>query len=213
MRLVDNIFNSMVGKGNTEPYTLYDYLESDGNGQYIDTGMPATDNTSISLDISLTNRDTQIYIGNSVKSGRTFTFGQSYSGPVFDIDIDGVSQRLPDLRAPGFKYGEWNSLTIGKNIHLVHSRGAVYDYTLTPSEFATDGNIYLFADNTTKGAGSFARCRMKPVERHDSGVLTQLLHPAVRDSDGVAGMLDMVKHVFYTNANPAGDNFLYGNLT
>ena len=213
MRKVDMIFNSMVGKGNTEHYTLYDYLESDGNGQYIDTGMPATDNTSISLDISLTNRDTQIYIGNSVASNRTFTFRQSYSGPVFDIDIDGVIQRLPDLRAPGFKYGEWNSLTIGKNIHLVHSNGTEYDYVLTPSEFTTDGNIYLFANNGISGAERFAKCRMKQVERHDSGVLTQLLHPAVRDSDGVAGMLDMVNNVFHANANPAGDNFLYGNLT
>ena len=213
MRQIDMIFNSMVGKGNTEHYTLYDYLESDGNRQYIDTGMPATDNTSISLDISLTNRDSQIYIGNSVTSGRIFTFYQLYSGPVFGIDIDGVSQRLPDLRAPGFKYGEWNSLTIGKNIHLVHSSGTEYDYVLTPSEFTTDGNIYLFANNRIRGAESFAKCRMKQVERHDSGVLTQLLHPAVRDSDGVAGMLDMVNNVFHANANPSGDNFLYGNLT
>lgn len=213
MRKVDMIFNSMVGKGKTEHYTLYDYLESDGNGQYIDTGMPATDNTSITLDISLTNRDSQTYIGNSVASERTFTFNQSYSGPVFDINIDGVSQRLPDLRTPGFKYGEWNSLTIGKNIHLVHSSGAVYDYVLTPSEFTTDGNIYLFDANGGGKVYSAGICRMKQVERHDSGVLTQLLHPAVRESDGVAGMLDMVNKVFHPNANPAGDNFLYGNLT
>lgn len=212
MRQIDRIFNSMMGKGKTETYTLYDYLESDGNGQYIDTGMPATNNTSISLDISLTYRDTQTYIGNSVENGMGFRFIQSYSGPVFDINIDGVSQRLPDLRA-GFKYGEWNSLTIGKNIHLVHSSGTEYDYVLTPSEFTTNGNIYLFADNRNRGATSFAKCRMKQVERHDSGVLTQLLHPAVRDSDGVAGMLDMVNNVFHANANPAGDNFLYGNLT
>ena len=212
MRQIDRIFNSMLGKGNTEHYTLYDYLESDGNGQYIDTGMPATDNTSISLDISLTERGSQIYIGNSVASKRAFTFQQSYSGPVFDIVIDGVSQRLPDLRAPGNKYGEWNSLTIGKNIHLVHSSGAVYDYVLTPSEFTTDGNIYLFYANGGK-VSSAGICRMKQVERHDSGVLTQLLHPAVRDSDGVAGMLDMVNNVFHANANPSGDNFLYGNLT
>ena len=212
MRLVDNIFNSMLGKGKTETYTLYDYLESDSRGQWIDTGMPATDNTSISLDISLTNRGIQTYIGNSVTSERTFAFWQTYSGPIFSIGIDGVSQRLPDLRN-GSVYGEWNSLTIGKNIHLVHSSGTEYDYVITPSEFTTNGNVYLFADNTTNGAARFAKCRMKPVERHDSGVLTQLLHPAVRDSDGVAGMLDVVNNVFHTNANPAGDNFLYGNLT
>ena len=211
MRLVDEIYNSMMDKGKTETYTLYDYLESDGNGQYIDTGMPATDNTSIRLDISLTERGSQTYIGNSVASGRTFTFQQSYSGPVFDISIDGVSQRLPDLRTPGFKYGEWNSLTIGKNIHLVHSSGTEYDYVLTPSEFTTDGNIYLFANNGIRGAEA-ATCRMKQVERYDSEVLTQLLHPAVRDSDGVAGMLDMVNNVFHANANPSGDDFLYGNL-
>ena len=214
MREVDMIFNSMVGKGETKTYTLYDYLESDGRGQYIDTGMPATDKTTISLDISLTNRGTQTYIGNSVKSGRTFIFQQIYSGPIFEIDIDGVSQRLPDLRkVPGYTYGEWNSLTIGKNIHLVHSSGNEYDYVLTPSEFTTDGNIYLFADNGMYGARYFAKCRMKPVKRYDNGVLTQLLHPAVRDSDGVAGMLDLQTDTFHPNANPAGDNFLYGNLT
>ena len=214
MREVDRIFNSMMGKGETKIYTLYDYLESDGRGQYIDTGMPATDKTTISLDISLTNRENEIYIGNSVKSGRTFIFQQIYSGPIFKIDIDGVSQRLPDLRkVPGYTYGEWNSLTIGKNIHLVHSSGNEYDYVLTPSEFTTDGNIYLFANNGIHGAGLFAKCRMKPVKRYDNGVLTQLLHPAVRDSDGVAGMLDLQTNTFHPNANPAGDNFLYGNLT
>ena len=214
MRKVDMIFNSMVGKGKTDIYTLYDYLESDGRGQYIDTGMPATDKTTISLDISLTNRGDEIYIGNFVKSERTFIFQQTYSGPVFNISIDGVSQRLPDLRkVPGYTYGEWNSLTIGKNIHLVHSSGTEYDYVLTPSEFTTDGNIYLFANNGVYGAGSFAKCRMKPVKRYDNGVLTQFLHPAVRDSDGVAGMLDLQTDTFHPNANPAGDNFLYGNLT
>lgn len=213
MREVDNIFNSMLGKGNTKTYTLYDYLESDSRGQWIDTGMPATDKTSFHFDISLTNRSNCSYIGNIVAKRKDFIFTQAYSGPIFDIRIDGVSQRLPDLRkVPGYVYGEWNSLTIGKNIHLVHSSGTEYDYVLTPSEFTTEGNIYLFAAN---GGGVYgnAQCRMKAVERHDSGVLTQLLHPAVRNSDGVAGMLDVVNNVFHTNANPAGDNFLYGNLT
>ena len=188
------------------PYTYYDYLESDGNGQYIDTGMPATDKTTISLDISLTNRGDQVYIGNSVTSGRFFTFSQTYSGPIFNISIDGVFQRLPKLSP----YGEWNSLTIGKNIHLVHSSGTEYDYVLTPSEFTTNGNIYLFANNTINGAIRFAKCRMKSVERRDGGVLTQLFHPAVRNSDGVSGMHDVVNDVFYPSAN--GVNFLYGNF-
>lgn len=213
MRKVDMIFNSILGKDKTETYTYYDYLESDSRGQWIDTGMPATDKTSFHFDISLTSRASCSYIGNIAAKRKFFVFTQSYSGPVFDIRIDGVSQRLPDLRKfPGYVYGEWNSLTIGKNIHLVHSSGAVYDYTLAPSEFTTEGNIYLF---TANGGGEYgpAKCRMKQVERHDSGVLTQLLHPAVRNSDGVAGMLDVVNNVFHTNANPAGDNFLYGNLT
>ena len=209
MRLVDNIFNSMLGKGKTETYTLYDYLESDGNGQYIDTGMPATDKTSFHLDISLTNRGDQTYIGNSVTSGRIFLFQQAYSGPTFSIKIDGVSQTLPKL----YPYGGWHSLTVGKHIHIVHSNGNEYDYVLTPSEFTTNGNIYLFAENGLYGARFFAKCRMKPVKRYDNGVLTQFLHPAVRDSDGVAGMFDLQTNTFYHNANPAGDNFLYGNLT
>jgi len=210
MREVDRIFNSMLGKGKTEPYTLYDYLESDGRKQYIDTGMPATDKTTISLDISRANRGDQTYIGNSVESGRNFTLLQWNSGPVFRFLIEGISQSLPDFRANS---GEWNSLTIGKNIHIVLFSGTEYDYVLTPSEFTTNGNIYLFADNGLYGARFFAKCRMKPVKRYDNGVLTQLLHPAVRDSDGVAGMLDLQTNTFHHNANPAGDNFLYGNLT
>ena len=214
MRKVDMIFNSMVGKGKTDIYTLYDYLESDGRDQYIDTGMPATDKTTISFDISIANRATEIYIGNTVKSGSKFILQQMYSGPVFEINIDGVSQRIPKLRKGDIDtYVDWNSLTIGKNIHLVDFTGNEYDYVLTPSEFTTDGNIYLFANNGIDGAGLFAKCRMKPVKRYDNGVLTQFLHPAVRDSDGVAGMLDLQTNTFHPNANPAGDNFLYGNLT
>ena len=193
-------------------YTYYDYLESDSRGQWIDTGMPATDKTSFHFDISLTNRNTCAYIGNLAAARKYFSFYQIYSGPIFKINIDGVSQRLPDLRkVPGYVYGEWNSLTIGKNIHLVHSSGTEYDYVLTPSEFTTEGNIYLFTANGG-GVYGYAQCRMKAVYRRDSGVLTQLLRPAVRNSDGVAGMHDVVNDVFYTNANPAGDNFLYGNI-
>ena len=50
MRLVDNIFNSMLGKGKTETYTLVDYLESDGNRQYIDTGVKVGGSWSVEID-------------------------------------------------------------------------------------------------------------------------------------------------------------------
>lgn len=30
MRQVDMIFNSILGKGKTEPYTYYDYIEANG---------------------------------------------------------------------------------------------------------------------------------------------------------------------------------------
>ena len=214
MREVDRIFNSMMGKGETKIYTLYDYLESDDRGQYIDTGMPATDKTTISFDISLTNRKDEAYIGNTVKSERKFILQQFYGGPIFEIDIDGVYKWIAKLKIDDDDtYGGWNSLTIGKNIHLVNFKGNEFDYVLTPSEFTTKGNIYLFANNGPYGAGLFAKCRMKSVKRYDNGVLTQLLHPAVRDSDGVAGMLDLQTDTFHPNANPAGDNFLYGNLT
>ena len=55
---------------------------------------------------------------------------------------------------------------------------------------------------------------MSNVRIYDNNdVLVRDFRPAVRIADGVAGMHDVLNDVFYTNANPAGDNFLYGNLT
>ena len=215
MRLVDNIFNSMLGKGETEPYTYYDYIETNGQTkQYIDTGVIVGGNSSIEID----NFWLYANSGNSTDwlVGARNAFNNN------DYSMRGINNGL-SLRyysdIAGYNsiaYQHYYSYQRHRNdIKIYDGDTVVYHATPTLRTSASSYTHYLFALNN---AGDIAalpyKKRFGVVRIYDSnGVLVRDFHPAVRNSDGVAGMHDVVNDVFYTNANPAGDNFLYGNLT
>ena len=215
MRLVDNIFNSMLGKGETEPYTYYDYIESNGQTkQYIDTGVIVGGNSSIEID----NFWLYANSGNSpdwLVGARNALNNNDYSMRGLN---NGLSLRYHSDIA-GYNriaYQHYYSYQRHRNdITIYDGDTVVYHATPTLRTSASSYNHCLFALNN---AGDIIRSPYKKrcgvVRIYDSnGVLVRDFHPAVRNSDGVAGMHDVVNDVFYTNANPAGDNFLYGNLT
>ena len=216
MRLVDNIFNSILGKGKIEPYTYYDYLESDGNGQYIDTGV-------------LTSSKLRIVCKCFGRSGYTnlIAFGSRDR-----LNTNELSLRLHSP-SPGnlgritasynvtreyainiFVAGEVYDIDFNRNVvSVVGNQGTSRTVTIKAATFAsTTRNMYLFGFNGTSTPSVPGVCICK-CQIYDNDVLVRDLRPAVRKSDGVAGMLDVVNNVFHPNANPAGDNFLYGNLT
>lgn len=211
MRLVDNIFNSMVGKGNTEPYTLYDYLESNGNGQYIDTGIVPNNNTRVICE----------YFFRSGVS-RTFVFGARTVNRVASFIHRGTSggQSTADYGNGQVNFGAVSAnarytIDANKNVWtLTDEQQQSIVRTFSEQTFVTNCTLTLFAMNSNGNTNNFRDpSAIISAKIYDNDVLVRDLRPAVRNSDGVAGMLDVVNNVFHANANPAGDNFLYGNLT
>ena len=215
MRLVDNIFNSMVGKGETAPYTYYDYIEANGQTkQYIDTGVIVGGNSSIEIDNFWLYANSGNYtdwlvgarngLNNNDYSMRGLNSGLSLR---YYSDIAGYNS---------IAYQHYYSYQRHRNdITIYDGDTVVYHATPTLRTSASSYTHCLFAlNNAGDIATSPYKKRFGVVRIYDSnGVLVRDFHPAVRNSDGVAGMHDVVNDVFYTNANPAGDNFLYGNLT
>ena len=214
MRKVDNIFNSMLGQSESSSYTYYDYLEMDGNGQYIDTGVIVGAAESIEID-SLSIR---VSGGNLAQ----WVFGarNGYNNKEFSLRIENSGFK--------FRYGNYTnygtSITVGhqyafrKNANIINIYDGdtqVYTYTFTALSTAPDYSLMLFTiNNAGSVASGYMGVRIGVTRIYDSSNnLIRDFRPAVRNADGVAGMHDVVNDVFYPNANPAGDNFLYGSLT
>ena len=214
MRKVDMIFNSMVGKGKTETYTLYDYLENDGNGQFIDTSVL----TSSALRIvckcfGRSGYNNLVAFGSrdgynsreislrlcSPSAGMTDKITSSYSSS--------TSQRV----IATFIAGEIYDIDFNRNVvSVVGNQGTSGSVTMAAATFAsTTRNIYLFGFNGTSTPSTPGVC-ICGCQIYDNDVLVRAFRPAVRIADGVAGMLDVVNDVFYPSAN--GVNFLYGNF-
>ena len=216
MRKVDMIFNSMMGKGKTETYTLYDYLESDNKSQYIDTGVIVGGNSSIEIDNiwlygnSGNYADWLVGARNAYNNEDYFVRGLNHSLSLrYYSDSTGYSKIID--------YKHYDSYQRHRNdITIYDGDTVIFHATPTLRTSAPSYNHFLFALNNHGDIGTLKRFkrRLGVVRIYDSnGVLVRDFHPAVRNSDGVAGMHDVLNEVFYTNDNPAGDNFSYGNIT
>ena len=202
MRLVDNIFNSMVGKGET--YTPVDYLESTATDkQWIDTGLPADENTVLNFKFYIKDFGVQTYIGYSDASinFQLYQYNRQY--------YVGYGTQYLRIAQNAKPENNWTEVTLGKNSRMDFYDGTSATLTFNDETFTTSGNVYLFARNSTY-SNYFRDLRLSEIKRYDSGVLTQDFQPKLRNSDGVAGMHEVVNDVFYPSAN--GVNFLYGNF-
>lgn len=215
MREVDRIFNSMVGKGKTEPYTYYDYLESVTDAPYIDTGVSLGGAESIEIDnfaITQNGGNNQGTFYGSLTAWNSNNYSLAF--------LNGKTENNYNSRqsSVSFTYSlnTWYRLVKAANVVTIYEGGTVIATQTFTLKTASSGlNCYLFAcnNNGTLG-GTWGHLRLGVTRMYDSNdVLVRDFRPAVRIADGVAGMHDMVNDVFYTNQNPNDIDFLFGNLT
>lgn len=207
MKKADEIFNSMIGK--TETYTPVDYLESDNRGQWIDTGYTP-------------NQDTRVVTTWMKKTGGNF--------PIMGAVRSTIAWWLLRVNFPEnmfrFFYGgtnyntgiaivinQWTTIDIDRNVINITINGVSSTYTTPTNEFTAATTLALFASKSQNQNPVLAPQLFQRTQIYDNSTLALDLQPNIRNSDGVAGMLDVVNGIFHTNANPAGDNFLYGNIT
>lgn len=215
MRLVDNIFNSMLGKSESSPYTYYDYLESDSRGQYIDTGVLVSSSLRVVCKC----------LGRSGYTNIVAFGGRDAPNKEFSCRLCSPSTGYIGKTTASYRGSQQYSLgtfvaneiyTIDANMNVwtrTDSGGVTTTATLPTATFASTYrtlNLFGFNGTSTPSTPGAVICEC---QIYDNGILVRDFRPAVRNDDGVAGKHDVVNDVFYTNANPSGDNFLYGNLT
>ena len=211
MRLVDNIFNSMLGKSETAPYIDCDYLESDGNGQYIDTGTYLGGAESIDNFCATRNGGNLqgTYYGSLV-AWNSYNYSLCFLNGKTDNNYNSRQSNV------GFRHSlnTWYRLVKAANVVTIYEGETVIaTRTFTLITASSGLNCYLFACNSngTLG-GTWGHLRLGVTRMYDSnGVLVRDYRPKIRREDGVTGFYDVVNDTFNPSAN--GINFLYGFLT
>lgn len=195
MRQVDMIFNSMVGKGKTEPYTYYDYIANDSRYQYI-------------ADIGVNSIDAEYEIEFNVTAagwlfGCAATPGHPASCAIYAHASNGAI-RFAQAYVTGLNL-------IGHHVVVFNRYGYTLDgvyYTFTQAVTSVSpATLMIFA---ATGAVTYPQTSIIKLIRKNSGVLVQDFRPAVRNADRVSGMHEVVNDVFKPSDTNA--NFLYGNF-
>lgn len=197
MRLVDNIFNSMLGKGgSSSPYTYYDYLESNGRQHIGNIGMYNTLDSEYEV-IFDTNENTSGWVfGNASLNGRPDSCGISAGSS------GGI--RFAQAYVTGLNFAGRHHVIFNKNNYTIDD--VQYQYAQAVTSVSSAILMLFYAG----GAAYSFRGKMMSFIHRQSGVVIQDFRPAVRRADGVPGMHDVVNDVFYPSSTNV--NFLYGNF-
>lgn len=198
-------FNNLVERKTKLPdsYVPVNYIESSGT-QYIDTGMKATQNTSVELQISnFQYANTKVFGSRSSATSNNFSIISTATSIVCDF-YNYNNNRLQvstPIEEP---------ITISMNnqkLKLNDEEKVVTTY----NTFTTPSNAYIFG-----GSGSFASgytnatMRLYSCKIWDNGTLVRNYIPCFRKSDYVVGLYDLVNGVFYINAGSGV--FTYGGI-
>ncbi len=194
MRKIDEIYNSMLGKGKPSPYIYYDYLESNGRQYISDIGMYNTLDSEYEV-VFDTNESGWLF-GNASLNGRADACGIACgsSGTI----------RFAQAYATGLNFVGKHHVIFNKSSYTIDDTQYQYAQAVTSVSSAV---LLLFyaggSANTFKG-------KMEYFIHRQSGVVVQDFRPAVRRADGVSGMHDVLNDVFKPSSTKV--NFLYGNF-
>ena len=206
----ENEYDFNVGNYADE-YIYYDYLESTGTNQYIDTGLFASSDLSINCRC----------FGRSGYTNLIAFGGRTNNG------VAEVSLRLQSP-TPGFTnritstYNSKNQNVLGMfvpeeiydinysktEVSITGSQGTSGTVTNPGTSFLSTRHVNLFGFNNTSTPGVAGVC-IGECKMYENSVLKRDYKPSVRRYDGKTGMFDSVDNVLYQSYT--GVDFAYGN--
>ena len=207
----ENEYDFNVGNYADE-YIYYDYLESTGTNQYIDTGLFASSDLSINCKCigrsgytnliafggRTTNRVAEVSLRlQSPTSGFTNRITSTYNNTNQKILAMFVPEEIYDI-----SYGKTEVSVIG-------NQGTSGTVTNPGTSFLSTRHVNLFGFNNTSTPGVAGVC-IGECKMYENSVLKRDYKPSVRRYDGKTGMFDSVDNVLYQSYK--GVNFAYGNL-
>lgn len=209
MRLVDNIFNSMLGGATpTEPYVRVNYIESDSRGQYINTGILPSSLIELDFGFSLS-------VPSAVSSNYYFFGSRDYTGnKYYSLNLQSNTKYVVcryDTQSNNFGVAP-----ISDELFRVVCTRNVWGLTRLSSGVTTTRTFNDVTFNMTNalcvGAfNNYGEIRTAPQRiYHFSPTINNVYYhyfPYVRTSDGIAGLYCERLDDFW--CDPNGKNFLY----
>lgn len=191
-----NVENSGVEILVPDGYTQMEYLESTGE-QYIKTGHYVTNDTVFEV------------FFRHLLTGDQFLFGVNTEN-----ENEGCYMDVAGSLYFKFGVGNYRSFQIMHNYvySMKMNRSGVYFKTKLPDEerpayintnspLVGTGEIYLFGrNNVSDGTVGFSKVRLGRYTVYEGETKVQDMVPALRNSDSVLGMYDILNDIFYTNS-------------
>ena len=180
-------------KKTVEDLVVLDYIESTGT-QYIDTGFVPSSNTSIDIDIEMTNsgKSNAFYGSRTATKSNSFILFAKSDGTGFNFYYGTTSTVVNS--PTGTIIGRFS---IQQNSNKVTINGV--SSTLPVETFTGTQNMFLFAANT---AGAFDTQtdinRIRMCKIYDNGTLVRDYIPVI-DTKGVACLYDKVTNQLFYN--------------
>lgn len=177
-------------------YTKADCIEATGT-QYIDTGVkisPTVTDWNVETSIMWTDTSTRQLMGYNAGAGY---FGIANSSD-YEIATVGVGVAPSTTNFDKIVWG------LSNNKYSINVNGTEKEKT----KDSQGGTILLFALN--KSLGFPCKVKMEYCKISTDGVLVRDFVPVVRNSDGKAGMYDIITKKFYTNSASGDDLICHG---
>lgn len=181
-------------------YVRLEYIESDGQGQYINTGVIPTKDTRVVLDIQ-----------SSKTIGECHVFGSrnGLNKDSYLCLIGGDGRWRSDFSTKQGYLGSGNKsgmirIDKNKNNTTINDVNSSLQYT----NFTIKYPMYLLAVNTANSTTTFCKARLLRCDIYENDVLIRRFFPAIRTTDNAIGLYDLTNDVFYEN--PGNGDFIAG---
>lgn len=181
-------------------YVRLEYIESDGKGQYINTGVIPTKDTRVILEIQ-----------SSTAIGECHVFGSrnGLNKDSYLCLISGDGRWRSDYSTEEGYLGSGNKsgmihIDKNKNNTTINGTSSSLQYT----NFTIKYPIYLLAVNTANSTTTFCKARLLRCDIYENDVLIRRFFPVIRTTDNAIGLYDLTNDVFYEN--PGNGDFIAG---
>lgn len=208
----ENEYDFNVGNYADE-YIYYDYLESTGTNQYVDTGLFASSELSISCRCFGRKGYTNLiaFGGRTTDGVAEVSLRLQSPSPGFTNRItstyNNTNQKVLGMFIPEEIYNISYSKT---EVSITGNQGTSGTVTNPGTSFLSTRHVNLFGFNNTSTPGVAGVC-IGECKMYENSVLKRDYKPSVRRYDGKTGMFDSVDNVLYQSYT--GVNFAYGNLS
>lgn len=207
----ENEYNFNVGNYADE-YDYYDYLESTGTNQYIDTTLFASSELQIKCRCFGRSGYTNLiaFGGRTTNGVAEVSLRLQSPSPGFTNRItstyNNTNQKILGMFVPGEIYDIDYSKT---EVSVIGSQGTSGTVTNTGTPFLSTKHVNLFGFNNTSTPGVAGVC-IGECKMYENGILQRDYKPAVRKTDGKTGMFDRANSILYQSWT--GVAFNYGNF-